>query len=171
MYKIAIACCISLLLAGSVSAQYKSVYTSVEEKNCKTLKSNADEAGSYVGECRGVSGYKLQVIEGDLRQSVNVIEPGGRKTELNLWNVSGGFSSIGETAEWRMKGKTPVALILRYNVSENPEDSSKITSYLVVIKLAKGSICITDALKPTRSHNAEARRAADNSAAKNCRFQ
>jgi hypothetical protein len=159
------------LLAVSAAAQNTSVYTDLSEKKCKTLKSNPDEGGSYLGECPGVAGYRIQVLEGDLRQSINVIRPNKKKTELNLWNISGGFSSLGEQAEWRMNGKTPVALIVRFNVSENPEDSSKVTSYLVVIKITKDSICVTDALKPTRSHNFEARRAADRSATRSCRFQ
>jgi hypothetical protein len=75
-----------------------------------------------MGECPGVGGYKLHLLEGDLRQSINVIDPDRRKTELTLSNVSGGFSSIGPTAEWRMNGKTPVALIISFSVSENPEE-------------------------------------------------
>jgi hypothetical protein len=164
-----------ILLIGTAAlaatAQNTSVYTDLTDKKCKTLESNPDEGGSYLGECPGVAGYKLQVLEGDLRQSINVIDPKRKKTELDLWNVSGGFSSVGEQAEWRMKGKTPIALIVRFNVSENPEDSSKITSYLVVMKITKEKICVTEVLKPTRSHNFEARRAADRSAARPCRFQ
>ena len=152
-------------------AQNTSVYTNLDGKGCKTLESNPNEGGSFLGECKGVGGYKLQVLEGDLRQSVNVIDPMGNKTELNFWNISGGFSSLGEQAEWRMKGKTPVAMIVRFNVSENPEDSSKTTSYLVVVKITKSVVCITSALKPTRSHNYEARLAADNSATRPCEYQ
>lgn len=152
-------------------AQNTSVYTNLDGKGCKTLESNPNEGGSFLGECKGVGGYKLQVLEGDLRQSVNVIDPRGKKTELNFWNISGGFSSLGEQAEWRMKGKTPVAMIVRFNVSENPEDSSKTTSYLVVVKITKSVVCITSALKPTRSHNYEARLAADKSATRPCEYQ
>jgi hypothetical protein len=159
------------LLTLDATGQITSVYTDLTEKKCKTLESKSDEGGSYLGECPGVAGYKLQVLEGDLRQSINVVDPKGKKTELNLWNVSGGFSSLGEQAEWRMNGKTPIAIIVRFNVSENPEDSSKITSYLVVVKITKDSICVTDALKPTRSHNFEARRSADKSATRSCRFR
>lgn len=151
------------------SAQNTSTYTDLSEAKCKTLELREDEGGSYLGECRGVSGYKLQVLEGDLRQSINVIAPGGKKFELNLWEISGGFSSVGQEAEWRMKGKKPVALIVRYNVSENPEDSTKITSYLLVIKISKSEICVTNALRPTRSQNFEARKSADKALSQPCR--
>ncbi len=160
-----------LTAVASAAQEVRSAYTGLTAKNCRTIRSNPNEGGSYLGECPGPAGYKLQVLEGDLRQSINVIDPKRKKTELNLWNISGGFSSLGEQAEWRMKGKTPVALIVRYNVSENPEDSSKITSYLVVIKITKDDICITEALKPTRSHNHEARLAADKAASRPCRYR
>ena len=160
-----------LILAAQSAGQNTSAYSNLQGKGCRTLVSNPNEGGSFLAECRGVAGYKLQVLEGDLRQSVNVIDPKGKKTELNLWDVSGGFSSLGETAEWRLNGKTPVALIVRFNVSEDPEDSAKTTSYLVVVKITKDATCVTDALKPTRSHNYEARRAADRAATRGCRFQ
>lgn len=97
-----------LVTAVAVTAQVKSVYTPLSDTKCKTLESNPDEGGSYVGECEGVGGYKLHVIEGDLRQTVNVIAPGGKKFELRLWDQFGGFSAVGPRAEWRVKGSTPV---------------------------------------------------------------
>lgn len=138
-------------------AQYKSVYTDLSDTKCKTLESNPDEGGSYLGECKGIGGYKLQVIEGDLRQTVNVIAPGGKKFELHLWSHFGGFSSVGPKAEWRLKGKMPVALIIRFNVSENPEDSPKITSYLLVSKIGPEETCVTAVVKPGKRQNLEAR--------------
>jgi hypothetical protein len=171
MFRIGWIVLFAVVLSVNAAAQNTSVYTDLTGKKCKTLQSNPNEGGSFLGECPGVAGYKLQVLEGDLRQSINVIGPKRKKTELNLWNISGGFSSLGPTAEWRMNGKTPVALIVRFIVSENPEDSSKTTSYLVVVKITKAAICVTDALKPTRSHNFEARRAADKAATRSCRFQ
>lgn len=160
-----------LLLAAPAVGQVRSVYTKLDERSCKKLKTSDDEGGSYLGECPGYGRFKLQVIEGDLRQSVNVVFPDGSKSELDLWNVSGGFSSLGPAAEWRLKGKELIALIFRFNVSEDPEDASKLTSYLVVVKLEKGTACVTEAIRPTRSQNADARRAADKARSRPCRFQ
>ena len=75
-------------------------------------------------ECPGISVYKLEVTEGDLRQSINVIAASGDKWELGFpANVSSAFSSFGDKAEWRVKktdGKiTPIALITRYNAAES----------------------------------------------------
>ena len=62
------------------------------------------------------------------------------------------FSTLGEKAEWRVKksdGKEkPFALIVRFNVSENPDKPEKNTSYLVVVKISGESSCITDVVKP-----------------------
>ena len=112
------------VLAGLSTAQNKSVYTSTTTKACRTISSNPDEGGSYEGECPGVGGYKLRLIEGDIRQTINVIAPNKKKFELELWSFYSGFSSVGEKAEWRTKGGVPVAMIIRYNVA-NADDSTK----------------------------------------------
>lgn len=158
----------------SVFAQSKtSVYTDLAANKCKTLESNPDEGGSYRGECKGVGGYKLEVLEGDIRQSINVVSPSGEKSELNFWtNVSGAFSYVGAKAEWRVAGKgkkaKPYALIVRFNASENTEKPEIATSYLVVTKLTKDTTCITDIVKPAKNQNLTARKSADQSANKPC---
>ena len=162
-----------LVCAVCASAQSnRSVYTSVGEKSCRTIKADSSEAGSYVGICAGVGGYKLQVEEGDLRQNIQVITPSGQKHSLDLWTVVGSsFSSLGEKAEWRVRtqrGKVvPVALIVRYNLS-SPDDSTKITSYLAVAKITAARICVTDKIAPGADANVAARTAADKSADKPC---
>lgn len=160
----------SLLFSISVQAQkIQSVYTSLDDRKCKTLESNPDEGGSYLGECRGIGGYKVQVAEGDLRQTVSIVAPNKKVFPLELWSFFSGFSAAQPTAEWRVKGKSPVALIVRFNVSENPEDTSKTTSYLIVSKITKNEICIVDTFKPGKSQNLLARRAADAAAGKPCK--
>ena len=132
----ALAVILTAFLAIGASAQLKPVYTETSAKVCKATKESKD--GNYVGICPGTGGYKLEFLEGDLRQTLNVIAPSKKKSELNLWSsVSSGFSSIGEKIEWRVKGSTPQSFIVRFNASENPDDSTKITSYLVVVKVAK----------------------------------
>ena len=162
-----------LVCAVCASAQSnRSVYTNLGEKSCRTVKADSSEGGSYVGLCGGVGGYKLQVEEGDLRQNIQVITPAGQKHSLDLWTVVGSsFSSLGEKAEWRVrtqKGRVvPVALIIRYNLS-NSEDSTKMTSYLAVTKITASKICVTDKIAPGAAANVAARAAADKSADKPC---
>ena len=160
-----------LLFTGAAFGQVTSVYTPLDDKKCTTIEMTDDEGGSYKGECKGVGGYKLHVIEGDLRQTVTIVDPKGKEHPLQFWNLTGAFSAVGEQAEWRMKGKKPIALIVRLNVSENVEHASKTKGYLVVAKITPAATCVTDFLAPTRSHNFEARKAADSSASRPCRFE
>ena len=151
----------------------KSIYTDLASEKCKNLESNMDDGGSYRGECKGIAGFKLEVLEGDLRQTINVIFPSGKKAELDFWSkVSSAFSAVGDKAEWRVNNKgenaEPYALIVRYNSSENPAQPEKNTSYLVVTKITKDTACITDVVNPSKDQNIMARKLADEAANKPC---
>lgn len=159
---------LAVFSVSSFAQKNTSVYTNLDDKSCKTLESDSSGAGSYRGRCPGIGGYKLDLLEGDLRQTINVIAPGNKKFELNFWSFYSSFSAIGQKAEWRMKGKTPVALIFRYNVS-NPEDSTKNTSYLMVAKVTKNEVCITDIVNPSKTQNVEAQKLADAASTKPCK--
>jgi hypothetical protein len=159
-------------LAAAVLAQAKkieSVYTGLSEKNCKIVK----EEFLSRSECPGTAGYKLEITDSGDRQDLNVIFPDGRRRELDFFNnASPAFSAFGENAEWlvRRVGQkiTPFALILRFDINEEPEPQ-KIKSHLVVVKIAPGSACITDIVMPTvKNQNIEARMLAGNAAQKPC---
>ena len=161
------------LTTAAQKTKISSVYTNLDTEKCKTLESSTEGTGWYRGECDGIGGYKLQVTEGDIRQSIDVITPSKKKYELNLTsNVSSAFSFVGTKAEWRVagKGKTqkPVALIFRFNAS-NQDDETKNISYLVVTKITKNEICVTDVVEPSAKANEEARTLADAAATKPCK--
>lgn len=162
-----------LVAAVSASAQSpQSVYTDISAKACKTISVDR-ESESRVQSCAGIAGYKLLVEEGDLRSSVTVVAANGKKYELNYWTViTTAFSSLGQKAEWRVvkkQGKAvPIALIVRVNASEDGETPNAIISYLAVAKITPQTICVTDKIKPGATQNAEARRAADTSASRQC---
>jgi hypothetical protein len=158
----------TLSSAAAAIAQNKSIYTSTKTSACRTIRSTSEGTGSYVGECRGVGGYKVRLIEGDIRQTLDIITPARKKFELNFWNIFGSFSTIGEKIEWRVKGSVPVALIARYNVSD-PEDPQKNTSYLMVSKIGRTISCVTDVVEPDPEQNERARRLADAAAGKPCK--
>lgn len=166
-------CLLFLLLAATTaSAQSnRSVYSSLSEKQCRVIK--PAKSGDYEGRCRGTAGYTLLVTEGDLRQNITVITPKGTKHSLDLWDVvSGGFSSVGPRAEWRRalqdKKWVPVALIIRYNANEHPDQPNKLTSYLAVIKITPTEVCVTEKISPGPNANDVARRAADAASTKPC---
>ena len=159
--------------AAAAGQSIQSMYTALGAKQCRTVKNAEAGDDGYEGRCRGVAGYTLLLSEGDLRQNITVITPKGAKHSLDLWDViSGGFSSVGPKAEWRMttrNGKpAPVALIIRYNASEDPEAPNKQNSYLAVSKITPTEICVTDKILPGPKANEDARRAADTAATKPC---
>lgn len=164
--------CSLALPAYAASTPIDSLYTPLEGSSCKPLEDNAEE-GWAKGRCDGIADYKLDWMEGDLRQSLNVIAPDGKEFPLELWStVSSGFSALGNKAEWRVhkagKQITPIALIVRFNVSENPDQPEKTTSYLTVSKITASEVCVTDVVKPGANANQQARDLADAASEKPC---
>jgi hypothetical protein len=160
-------------LTTAAAQPNRSFYTPLGDKACRTIKSAEAGDDGYEARCRGTSGYSLLLSEGDLRQNITVITPQGVKHSLDLWSVvSGGFSSVGPKAEWRLalqNGKlTPVGLIVRYNASEDPEKPDKQTSYLAVAKITPTEICVTEKIFSGPKANEDARRAADAASTKPC---
>lgn len=158
--------------ASAPAQQVESVYSDLGDAKCKTIEYE-HEGYSWTKECAGVAGYKLHVLQGDERESVTVIGPGGGRHPLELWSsVSPAFSSVGPKAEWRVRRRggrvEPFALIVRYNANEDAVNYQKVTSYLVVARLAPGKVCVTDKIAPGPRANELAREAADASAAKPC---
>ena len=158
----------ALALTVYADSPVTSVYSSLS--GCKLVTQGRDYSTQA---CRGIGGYNLRLEYGDARESITVISPNGKKHPLNFGEViSVGFSSVGKKAEWRVTRKAgkvvPIALIVHFDASENPADSSKVTSYLVVAKITPQKICVTDKIAPSATANEDARRAADSSADKPC---
>jgi hypothetical protein len=164
---------VCVVCAASAAAQkVESVYTDLVDAKCKTIEFE-HEGYSWTKDCPGVAGYRLHLLQGDERESVTVVRPGGVKHPLDFWStVSPAFSSVGPKAEWRVRRRgarvEPFALIVRYNANEDAVNYTKITSYLVVARLAPGRVCVTDKIAPGPRANELARQAADASAAKPC---
>jgi hypothetical protein len=165
MFKIIICFSFTLFLTFASFAQNKSIYTPISNEKCETKTTSP--ASGYLN-CPGIGGYNLQVLDDDARMSINVIAPDKKVFELDFWGHFRNFSSVGEKAEWRMKGKTPIALIIRYNVSDKG-DNGETSSYLIVSKITKTQACITDIVKPSKSQNLTAQKLADSSFKKSCK--
>ncbi len=155
-------------VAQPAEQEIRSVYTTLAEADCRTLSVD-EESASSVQRCPGVGGYALNAADGDARMSIDVITPDGKAHPLNYWSViTHAFSSLGPRAEWRVRGEQPIALIVRVNASEDPENTERYTSYLAVAKITPTQICVTDRIRPAANANEEARRAADASASRPC---
>ena len=158
---------VAVLFAVPAPITYQ--YTDISDRACRKLTVLPAEEDSATFACPGVAGYRLVLEVGDLRENLRVVGPDRRDHDLELWTiVAQGFSGLGRTAEWRLTKGRPFAIIVRYNVSENPDDSSVLTSYLVVARLSTTSTCVTHKVGPGPNQNAQARRFADASAKARC---
>jgi hypothetical protein len=136
-------------------------YTSIAD--CKVVREETEDLPYVETRCDGPAGYALRLSDSDERIELSVIDPDGSETPLGLTRIGGGgFSTIGETAEWRGSDGdplTPDALIVRYNVAEHPYPEPE-TSYLLAIRLGLQP-CIVSKIAPGPAQNAIARRRAD----------
>jgi len=156
------------VFSSAAFAQNKSVYTDLSAEKCKTADVDKGMPGNYSGTCKGVGGYDLEVYLDDERNSVGVVLPSKKTIGLDFWNYFGNFSALGEKAEWRMKGKRPVALIVRLNVSDNGDEKPP-TSYLIVSKISSTNACVIDIVKPGKNQNVQAQSLADTPSTKQCK--
>jgi hypothetical protein len=164
------------LLASGVAASaqgVQSVYTTFDWKKCKTLEEDEQAAGYILVECPGIAGYKLHVDSQDSRDGLTVIRPDGSEHTLNVGYLGGGaFSSIGQRIEWRVRrekgGLVPIALIVRFSISEQGPNGEREVPYLTVSKITPQKICLIESILAGRNSNVKARRLADNSADKPC---
>jgi hypothetical protein len=152
--------------------EIRGVRTSVKAEDC-TVVSVDEEAGGSTQRCPGTAGYTLLALDGDARMSITLVDPAGREHPLDYWTtVTGGFSSLGDQAEWRVRGEgasaVPVALIVPLRVNEHPDDPERLTPYHVIAKVTRTETCVTHRL-PGATPDAEVRRLADASASAPCR--
>jgi hypothetical protein len=152
-----------LVPASAADPEPQSRYTDLRE--CRVMESQEDEGGYSRSSCAGLGGYKLEVIDADARENIIVITPKGQKHSLQLpGRLGGGFSSLGDTIEWRgrIEGESlrPTAMIARYKVVEDPNQPERPTSYLLAISLS-GTPCLTAEVAPGPNQNERARAAAD----------
>jgi hypothetical protein len=153
--------------------QVPGVRTSLRADDCTTLSVDEEGSGGSTQRCPGTAGYTLLALDGDARMSITVLDPSGTEHPLEFWTtITGGFSSLGDEAEWRVSGEgasaVPVALIVPLNANEHPDDPERLTRYRVVAKITPAETCVTHRL-PASTLDAEVRRLADASAAEPCR--
>ena len=145
-------------------------YTSLLADDC-TLLERYEESGGALHRCTGAGGYDLMVHDSDSRMNVDVVVPdaGTRPLQLSGLIGAGAFSSLGPRAEWRMDAREgPYALILRFDVVDDPDHVDRVTSYLAVVRLTPGEVCAVARIAPGGQQNVIARMSADAVADKPC---
>jgi hypothetical protein len=98
-----------LALAGPATAALPagSVYTPLNLDTCRVI-ARAAEGDSTSWRCPGRAGIALFVSANDDRFDLDAGVDNG------VWESLGGFNRLGPRVEWRLRGRTPVALIYRY---------------------------------------------------------
>ena len=132
----------ALNVATPAFAGYDSTYSDFLPDACKQIASGAAEGEgefSPTYECKGYKDFPVTFVEDDLRSTV-AFGKGGRNL-CSFHQTFSGFNSVGNKIEWRLKDGKPIATILRWKVSYDPEDSTKTKDWLVVTKVADGQSC------------------------------
>jgi hypothetical protein len=148
--------------AAATPAGRASRYTSLDD--CRVVRSAPDEAGFSEATCPGLGGYRLKLVEADGRHNLMLVS-GGQEHNLRLPSISGGgFSELGKKIEWRGREEggsfRPDAMILRYDVVENPDQPGRPISYLLPVSL-QHTPCLAAKIRPGTGQNTRARAAAD----------
>ena len=152
--------------AATASAQLTSRYTNIGEKSCRKIKlTKDDEHVIDHRRCEGVAGYRLDIFSGEEHEYIELTTPRGKKFDVGINPAS--YSFLDKRAEWRMRGTTPVALIVRFNMST--PDGKPTDSALVVSKVTKNSACVVDSVYGSKDQNTKARRIADSAQTRPCK--
>lgn len=151
----------------TVFSQNKSVYTDLTPAKCRTVEGEPGMPGKYSGQCPGVSDYDLEVHSNEDQASLGVVLPSKKVVVIDFRNYFDNYSWLRGKAEWRLKSREPLALIVRLDVNDQGERGS--TSYLIVSKISATDACVTDVVKPGRNQNLLARRLADKALAQACK--
>lgn len=141
----------------------QSQFTALDEKSCSLVEQNKDEGGWWKRRCPGAAGYSVEWTESDLRQGLNLVAPGGKRTELPISTTvaKGAFNHLGPRLEWRGADPArPETLTMRVMVARNVEPQQADKSLLVVARL-QPTPCLVAVVDPGATQSDQARRIAD----------
>jgi hypothetical protein len=130
---------IASLTTQAYASDVKSVYTQIDLKKCKQTQKPDGQVFEGAWACKGMAGYDVFLTAADSRDMVSF-----GKAEANNCSgqkTFGSFNSAGATVEWRVKAGKPIAAILRWTVSIDPDDPKKQATWIVLNKLDKGTAC------------------------------
>jgi len=134
-----IAVCLSATAASA--GEITSVYSDLDLKKCKALELYADEGEGGVWACKGIAGFDVLYLEGDLRGYI-AFGPEGR-SQCTSAQTFGAFNSPGPKIEWRMENGKPIATIIRWFTDNGSGEANAKQNWLVVSKLNGKDACRT----------------------------
>ena len=145
----------------SEAAPRRSVFSPLDETACKLIEENKEEGPYWRRACPGSGGYSVEWTESDLRQGLEVVDPKGGKTSLDLSGkvANGAFNMVGPRIEWRGPAEgSPEALIVRVNSARQEGGADR--SQLAVARLVPAP-CLIGVIGIGPDQNARAAALAD----------
>jgi hypothetical protein len=143
------------------AAGFSSAYTQLDLKRCKLVEQSPEGEGEGYARwlCAGFAGIPLTYAEGDLRGMLAVGT--GGQDHCAMTQTFGPFNTPGTTLEWRLKNGRPIAVILRWKLSE-PENPDVTHDWLAVTRWTAHDSCRIAVVQGRLPNaNALARQAAD----------
>jgi len=99
------------------------------------------------------------------RKLVAIVAPSGKTFDAGFGPDA--YNSLGKTAEWRVRNRKPIALIIR--IDERNESGGNVThSGLAVSKITRSTACVVATVDSSKNWRDQARKLADSSASKPC---
>ena len=141
MVKFAALIVLGLFATAAAAGEITSVYSDLDLKTCKVLELNADEGEGGVWECKGIEGFDVLYLEGDLRGYI-AFGPEAR-SQCTSAQTFGAFNSPGPKIEWRMENGKPIATILRWFTDNGSGEANAKQNWLAVTKLNGKDACRT----------------------------
>jgi hypothetical protein len=139
MGKLATLIAVCLSATAAAAGEITSVYSDLDLKACKALELYADEGEGGVWQCKGISGFDVLYLEGDLRGFV-AFGPEAR-SQCSSAQTFGAFNSPGPKIEWRMENGKPIATILRWFTDNGSGEANAKQNWLAVTKLNGKDAC------------------------------
>ena len=135
MGKFAALIVLGLSATAAVADEITSVYSDLDLKTCKALElyNGQDNGEGGVWECKGIEGFDVLYLEGDLRGYV-AFGPEAR-SQCTSAQTFGAFNSPGPRIEWRMENGKPIATILRWFTDNGSGEANAKQNWLTVTKL------------------------------------
>ncbi len=141
MGKFAALIAVCLSATAATAGEITSVYSDLDLKKCKALELYADEGEGGVWDCKGIAGFDVLYLEGDLRGYI-AFGPEAR-SQCSSAQTFGAFNSPGTKIEWRMENGRPIATILRWFTDNGSGEENAKQNWLVVSKLNGRDACRT----------------------------
>ena len=149
MEKFAALIVLGLSASSAAAGGISSVYSDFDLKACEALELNngEDEGEGGIWKCKGIPGFDVLYLEGDLRGFI-AFGPEGR-SQCSSAQTFGAFNSPGPKIEWRMENGKPIATILRWFTDNGMGEANSKQNWLVVTKLNGRDACRTALIDTT----------------------